>query len=323
MKAPVALIFFNRPDKVERVFSAIAKARPPRLLLIADGPRPGNESDAAKCEAARRIVERVDWDCEVRQKYSDINLGCGRCPATGLDWVFEQEDRAIILEDDCVPDDTFFPFCDELLERYADDTRICQISGQSLQSGLQRGAYSYYFSRHNFCAGGWATWRRAWRYYDFEMKRWPELRDMGLLRDVLQDEHAVRFWQGLFDEAWTNHRHAEYWDYQWTFACWLQNGLTVTPNANLLSNIGFGPDATHTYWEGSPQANLPLKPVSFPLNHPPFVAAHADADRFFAAAVLPPDPPGLFRRMRQRLGCLVPPSLRRMVADRLHQKAGS
>ena len=322
MKAPVALIFFNRPEKTERIFSAIARARPSRLLLIADGPRPGNDRDVAMCEASRRVVERVEWDCEVSRNYADVNLGCGRRPATGLDWVFEQEDRAIILEDDGLPDDTFFPFCDELLERYADDSRICQISSQNLQSGQQRGAYSYYFSRHNFCAGGWASWRRAWSYYDYEMKRWPELRDMGVLRDVLQDERAVKFWHGLFDRAWANPQQTGYWDYQWTFACWLQNGLSITPNANLLSNIGFGPDATHTHWEGGPSANLQLKPIAFPLNHPPFVAAHADADRFFADVVLPPEPPSLLRRIRWRLGALLPPTFRRMLKGLLYKKSG-
>src|SRR5215218_5055729 len=245
-KSPVALLIFNRPDKTEAVFEVVREAKPPKLLVVADGPRADRLGEAEKCAAARAITAPVDWDCEVLRNYSDVNLGVKRRVVSGLDWVFSEVEEAIILEDDCVPHPTFFRYCDELLARYPD-------------------------------TWGWATWRRAWKLNDIEMKLWPMVREGGWLEDILQDPAAVRYWASVFQSTYEGHQQA--WDYQWVFSCWLQSGLSVLPNVNLVTNIGLGPDATHPVDE-SPSANLPAEEITLPLRHPPFVIRDTIADDF-------------------------------------------
>ena len=206
---------FNRPAYTARVFAEIAKAKPPKLLVVADGPRPGRPEEAERCAMARNVVEHVDWECQVLRNYADVNLGCGRRFSTGLVWAFEQVERAIILEDDTLPSPSFFPFCEELLERYDDDERIMHISGNNYQPERRPAPYSYYFSR--YChIWGWATWRRAFRHYAFEMNLWPGLRDSSWLPDLLDDEVAAQWWRNCLDRAWRGDRSVyDSWDMQW------------------------------------------------------------------------------------------------------------
>ncbi len=278
LSTPVAFIIFKRPDTTKRVFEAIRQAKPPKLLVIADGHRPDKPGEAEKCAAVRAIIDRVDWDCEVLKNYSEINLGCGKRVYSGLDWVFDNVEDAIILEDDCLPHPTFFRFCEELLERYRYDSRIGSISGQNLQFGRRRTEYSYYFSRYNHI-WGWATWRRAWHYYDYGIKLWPEIKERGFLSDILADPQAVKYWTKLLQYTYDG-RINTVWDYQWTFACWIQNALGVLPNVNLVTNIGFGADSTHTPDEVSTYANMPTETLEFPLKHPPFMVRDMEADNF-------------------------------------------
>ena len=285
MRAPVALIVFNRPDLTARVAKVVAKAAPPRLFVFADGPRADQPGDAEKCDATRAIIDQLDWPCEVVKRYSDVNLGCGRGPATGLDWVFEQTERAIILEDDCLTHPSFFHYCDELLERYGDDERIMQIAGSNFQCGHKRGTASYFFSRFKIC-WGWATWRRAWRHMDMGVKLWPALRDTPWLADLVGDAQAAQHWAGKFESAHRAGGQIDYWDYQWLFATLAHDGLCVMPNVNLVSNIGFGEEAKHTKWTGSRWAKLPLEEMPFPLQHPPNVSRDVLADDFFIREVL-------------------------------------
>lgn len=307
MNAPVALLLFNRPDTTARVFAEVRRAKPPKLFLIADGPRPNAVADGERCAAARAVVENVDWDCEVQRNFSDINLGCGQRPVTGIAWVFEHVDRAIILEDDCVPHPTFFRFCDELLDRYAEDECVMHVAGNNFQLGHRRGPYSYYFSRHNICAGGWATWRRAWQHFDFEITRWPGLRNTPWLQDILGEPRYVDQWKRIFDEARAHGKTADYWDYQWTFNFWAQSGLAVVPNVELLSNIGFREDGTHTKQADDKWANVSTAPIEFPLRHPPHMTPDAAADRFFVEQTsvnLSPPPRNGFYRILSRLRAL-------------------
>jgi len=277
LTTPVALLIFNRPDTTARVFEAIRQAKPPQLLVVADGPRPDRADDIEKCKAARAIVEGVDWDCEVLTNYSDLNLGCGKRPATGITWVFEQVEEAIIFEDDCLPHPTFFRFCEELLSYYRHDERIMVISGNNFQFGRSRTDYSYYFSRYNHI-WGWASWRRAWKYFDYDLKLWPKIRKENWLTSILENRKVVKYWTKNFQRTYEG--DPTVWDYRWTFACWIQNGLTILPNVNLVSNIGFGEDATHTIGSKSRVANLPVKEMNFPLKHPPFLLRHVEADDF-------------------------------------------
>ncbi len=263
---PVAFIIFNRPNTTERVFAEIAKAKPTRLLVVADGARIGIVGEAEKVTATRAIIDRVDWDCEVLTHYSDVNLGCKIRPATGIDWVFKQVEEAIILEDDCLPDATFFRYCQELLERYRYDQRIAMISGDNFQFGYRRNDDSYYYSRYTHI-WGWATWRDRWQNnHDLKLAHWPKVKDEGLIYDIVSNRKEAQYWTDIFDRVYSGELNS-CWDYQWTFACWLQGRLTILPSQNLISNIGFGADATHTIVEID-VANLPLEALSFPIKHP-------------------------------------------------------
>ena len=276
LKTPVAFIIFNRPNTTKRVFAEIAKARPPKLLVIADGPRVDHPDDAEKCAAVRTIIDGVDWDCEVLENYSDVNLGCKRRVSSGLDWVFDTVEEAIILEDDCLPHPSFFRFCEELLEKYRDDKRVAMISGNNFQFGRKRTEYSYYFSRYSHI-WGWASWRRAWHNYDVDMKIWPEIRDGGWLEDLFGAKKSVWYWKNRFENAYQG--KIDTWDYQWTFACWIQNALTVLPNVNLVSNIGFGYESVHTKVKDK-FAEMEIEPMSVPILHPNYILRDSKADFF-------------------------------------------
>ncbi len=297
MKTPVVLIIFNRPAQTEKVFEVIRQAKPPKLLVIADGSRAERPGEAEKCAAARAVIDRVDWDCEVFKNYSDVNLGCDPRISSGLNWVFETVEEAIILEDDCVPHPTFFRYCEELLERYRHDARVMNISGQNVLFGRHRTEYSYYFSRYTLC-WGWASWRRAWQYFDVDVKLWPEIRDQNLIKNVLVDPYAVKVWertvQLLYDGYLTG------WDFKWMFACWLQNGFCIIPNGNLVTNIGHGSEATHTNDEKSPYNNMLVEAMSFPLKHPPFVIRNLEADKFTQRTLFDYDP-NFFKKVQNKL----------------------
>lgn len=283
MKTPVALIIFNRPEHTKKVVAALRQVQPPTLLVIADGPRPDRPDDVDKCAAARAVIDLVDWDCEILKNFSESNLGCGIRLSTGIGWVFEHVERAIILEDDCVPHRDFFQFCEELLERYRDDERIMHISGNNFWAGKYPQADSYLFSRY-ILSWGWATWRRAWQHYDFDMKLWSKIdrqQQQEILQGLLGDEHAAKTWARIFQEAIA----VNTWDYQWTLACWLQGGLGIAPHVNLVSNVGFDDDSTHTasaatYSADCPQFSLPATAIDFPLKHPQLMARNFQIDRF-------------------------------------------
>jgi len=296
LTTPVAFLIFNRPDTTARVFEAIRQAKPPQLLVVADGPRPDRPDDIEKCKAARAIIEGVDWDCEVLTNYSDVNLGCKNRVSSGLDWVFSLVEEVIILEDDCLPHPSFFRFCQDLLDYYRDDKRIMAISGDNFQLGRNRTEYSYYFSRYSHI-WGWATWRRAWQYYDVKMKLWQEIRDGNWLESILGKTQAVKYWTKIFQTYYDG--KIDTWDYPWNFACWIQNGLTILPNVNLVSNIGFGEDATHTIGSKSRLANLGVQEMNFPLKCPPFLIRNEGADNYTQKNIFNPN---LFQRIKNKLG---------------------
>lgn len=276
LTAPVAFIIFNRPEPTAKVFEAIRQARPSKLIVIADGPRSNRKGEAEACAAARFITEKVDWPCRVVRHYADENLGCRNRVASGLDLVFSEFEQAIILEDDCVPEPSFFRFCEELLERYRDDENVMAISGDNFQFGKHQIEHSYYFSRYPH-VWGWATWRRAWKHYDLEMQDWPHLRDSGWLARLFDHPKAIKFWRTVFQA--TYEKRIDTWDHQWTYACWRKNGLTALPSVNLISNVGFGDDATHTR-RRSQFSHMKVKPLDFPLRHPPAIVRDLQADEF-------------------------------------------
>lgn len=276
-RAPVVLFAFARPDTTARVLDGIRAARPERLLLVANAPRPELPEEVERAGRVRELLQGIDWDCEVSTNYAETHLDQKSRIESGLDWVFEQAEEAVVLEDDCVPDPSFFAFCDELLDRHRDDERVMSISGDNFQFDLPASEDSYYLSRYPH-TWGWATWRRAWEHYDPEMSRWPELRDRRWLDQVLGGGHAVAYWTHLFEQTW---RERDAWDRAWVFASLLQGGLHAIPNVNLVTNIGFREDATHTRPEHRGLFNdLPAERMTFPLRHPAAVEGNTRADEF-------------------------------------------
>lgn len=276
LQTAVLFLVFNRPDTTARVFEAIRQAKPPRLYIAADGPRAEHPGEADKVAQVRKIATDVDWPCEVKTLFREENLGCKYAVSGGISWFFEFEEQGIILEDDCLPHTDFFHFCESLLNHYSADNRIWVITGDNFQDGIQRGEGAYYFSRYNH-VWGWASWRRAWRKADMDIRFWPEWKRSATWKGFWADGVARTYWEGIFDRV---HRaEIDTWDYPWTASVWYHGGLTATPNVNLVSNIGFGPDSTHTAFLNSRFAAM--ETFSFEaIEHPAFVAQDAEADRF-------------------------------------------
>jgi hypothetical protein len=275
MKTAVAFIIFNRPDTTKKVFETIREAKPPKLLVIADGQRTDRPGEAEKCAAARAIIDGVDWECEVLTNYSDVNLGCGKRVSSGLDWVFEQVEEAIILEDDCVPHPTFFQFCEIMLNQYRDDKRIMMISGTNHLEDWKSDIQSYHFSYHGGI-WGWASWARAWKYYDYEMKLWAESEVKEHIRDVMINKKEYESREKMFDQ--TYNRVIDTWDYQWNLARLLQSGLSIVPAVNLISNFGFGEDATHTKNSRSQLSKMKKNALKLPIKINYFTVVDRDYD---------------------------------------------
>jgi hypothetical protein len=296
LQTPVALFIFNRPEQTQRVFAEIARAQPRRLLIIADGPRTAAEAEL--CQATRQIVQQVDWECEMLTALAEQNLGCKRRMLTGLNWVFDQCEEAIVLEDDCLPHPSFFTFCEELLAKYRDEPRVLAISGNNFLAPKmqQRMRESYYFS-YSPLTWGWAAWRRTWKLFDFAITAWPALRETDWLARRLANPQFKPYWEKIFDATYRGETNA--WDYQLTFAGWLHESLSIVPRVNLVSNIGFGAAATHTLDPQSHLANLPTHALPGPLLHPRRIVRHQQADELtFRRNYLGQihEPPPLWRR---------------------------
>lgn len=276
MRSPILFLIFNRPEVTRQVFEAIRKARPSKLYIAADGPRQNKTGEHKRCHSVLEIVSKVDWPCEVNRLIRTENLGCKVAVSSAIDWFFSQEAEGIILEDDCLPSPSFFMFCDELLEKYRDDDRVGMISGSNFQGGIWRGIGDYYFSR--FChIWGWATWARAWDKYDVNVARWPALKSEDWLDSLGFKGSEKLHWLKAFNKV--HEKTQDTWDYQWVMACWLNSMLAVTPNINLIRNIGFGKDATHTI-SSSVYADRPTGTIKFPLRHPLSVQAEPEADDY-------------------------------------------
>ncbi|GAB3323533.1 glycosyltransferase family 2 protein [Haliea atlantica] len=276
LSTAVLFLIFNRPDTTAKVFEEIRRAKPPRLYVSADGAREGNEGELARVEAARSVATAIDWPCELKTLFRDKNLGCKRAVSEAITWFFEHEEQGIILEDDCLPHPDFFRFTELVLDRYRDDERVSVVTGDNFQNGIHRGSASYYFSKYNHC-WGWASWRRAWQHYQGDLSFWPEWSQSADWRDKIPDPTERRYWAKIFQRV-----HAgkiDTWDYPWTASLWFQGGLTATPNVNLVSNIGFGSDSTHTRVEDSPLAAIPVAPIG-EVVHPADVEHSVEADKY-------------------------------------------
>lgn len=269
LDVPVLLIVYRRPDLAARVLDAIAGARPRRLFVAADGPASDEERPA--CDAARAAATRVTWPCEVLTDFSERNVGCRARVMSALDWMFEHADRGIVLEDDCVPAPGFFSFCDTLLDRYRDDTRVVHISGETYSAG-GRVDDSYYFSKYAL-TWGWATWRRAWRLCDRELATWPALRGRPEAAVLFDTPDESRYWTRTFQQC--HERVITDWDYAWWYTC-MTHGLSIHPAVNLISNVGTGAGSSHTHAEA--RCHRSVGTLATPLRHPAWVLRNRAAD---------------------------------------------
>jgi hypothetical protein len=295
---PVLLIAFRRPELTRRLLESIRAARPDRLYVACDGPRIGRAGEAEKVSAVHAVVAECVGDLNPVTLYRAENLGCGRGVSEAISWFFEHEEEGIILEDDCLPDASFYPFCAELLDRYRDVSNVMQVAGyNAFANGVLRPS-DYSFTSYGY-QWGWATWRRAWRHFDLAMASWPAFKALGYHRGPAFNRDRVR----LLDATYSG--QVDTWDYQWAFAMAAESGLSAVPHGNLVINLGMnGPDGTH-YTEIQSVSRVPstVTPVTFPLRHPQFVYADPEYDcRLLQVVQRPPLVRRILRRLRSLAG---------------------
>jgi hypothetical protein len=275
---PVLLIVFNRPDLTQQVLDRLQEVGVKNLFVVADGPRNDNSDDEEKCRLTRETVEKISWECNFKTLFRNENVGCGKGPSEGISWFFDQVEEGIILEDDCLPSISFFRFCAELLEKYRFQDDIMHISGNYFLGDKLKTDDSYYFSALPN-AWGWATWRRAWQKFDFGIHDFPEFEKTKKIQQVFKNISVRNYWIGRFRMTFRHPEKVNWWDYQWFFAVWNNNGKAIAPTANLVSNIGFRDDASHTKDNSSYFSNLPALEIKGVIVHPLVVELNTSADR--------------------------------------------
>jgi hypothetical protein len=296
LKTAVLFLVFNRLDTTKEVFEAIREAKPPRLYVAADGARESKENEDEKVKQVRDyIMSNIDWDCEVKTLFREQNFGCKMAVSGAIDWFFDNEEMGIILEDDCLPSQSFFWFCEELLVRYKDDTRVGQISGDNFQKGIKRGNADYYFSIYNHI-WGWASWADRWKNYDVDLKT---IDNTTFIDKLFSSKKSSIYWKDIFKKM--KNKKIDTWDYQWTFTLWNNNQLTVLPNVNLIKNIGFGEDATHTTGE-SEFSKLESKEIQL-KEYPIVVERYEEADEYTSIVMF--SKKSIFERIINKMKFLV------------------
>jgi len=274
---PILFLVFSRPDTTRRVFERIRETKPSKLFVAADGPRMDKEGEKEKCEEVRNIILKgVDWPCEVKTLFRDSNLGCGHAVSGAITWFFENIEEGIILEDDTLPDPSFFNFCKTLLERYRNDDKIKMIGGNNFQSGKWRGDGSYYFSAYSHI-WGWASWRRTWKEYDFTLSELDEAKVSKILDQFFYDKKVKSHWVKIFNQLKSG--KFDTWDLQLLYCILKKNGKTIIPNVNLVTNIGFGMGATHTANKNDVLSDIPCTSLD-KIVHPTVNSINKEADEF-------------------------------------------
>ena len=273
---PVFVTFFVRPEKFVQVLKAIRQARPSTLFLVADGPRDGYPDDHRLNEECKKIAGNIDWDCKVTRDYAVENYGLRKRVSSGLAQMFNGVDEAIILEDDCVPHQSFFPFCQELLERYRNEEKVMMISGNNFLGEFGQKEYSYHFSSFNHI-WGWATWKRAWNLYDEQMNDWNDLKEGDFLINILQYDVSVKYYRTIFQEVYEDKINS--WAYRWLYSMLRKDGLSIVPSKNLVTNLGFGNHATNTKGPGKRSLVYSSNEIVFPLIHPQNIERDEELDK--------------------------------------------
>jgi hypothetical protein len=241
MNKAILFLIFNRPDYTIKVFESIRLYKPKKLYIAADGPRINNQKDIILCKETRNIVKLVDWECEVNILFRDENLGCTRAVIGAIKWFFDKEEDGIILEDDVVPNLDFFYYCEFCLNKYSKDERVMMITGTNYLSN-EKFDSTYFYSQH-YIMWGWATWKRAWEKYDVDMEKWNDPKIKSDIKYMFNGNFIWKYLVNIFDLI-KDFKH-DIWDYQWVFACIINNGYCITPKVNLVSNIGI--EGLHSY----------------------------------------------------------------------------
>ena len=303
MNLPIMICGFNRPQCLSQVFNVVRKAKPNQLFLVLDHPREGHPNDIQNWEVCKRIFKNVDWECEVHRNYAESNMGCRRRMGSAITWTFEHVDRAVIIEDDCVADASFFPYVAELLERYKDDGRIGGICGfiehYDFCGHPVKCKGDYYFDRLNTCCC-WATWRRAWKSFDADFSNWPKWKDERIFRKICRWRYEERKFERIAQSVYEG--RVSSWATIWWLSCLANNMLFSHPVRNMVTNIGFGDGSTHTRNASSPWANLPVHSAPSPICHPESIEINSMAERFMVSNSYAPS---VLRRVARKIRNLV------------------
>jgi FkbM family methyltransferase len=279
LETAVLFLVFNRPKLTAIVFESIRKAKPPRLYLASDGARADHVGELEKVSKVRQISTSVDWPCKVITLFREENLGCKQAVSSAISWFFQQEEQGIILEDDCLPSQTFYRYCELLLNYYKHDYRVMAVTGTNITHGITYEA-DYWFSKYALM-WGWASWRRAWKMYDGELTSWPNTKKENFLKQRSNlNAIEIKKWKTILDRTFCGDINT--WDYQWIYSCLINQGLTAAPAVNLVRNIGYGDDATHTTIIHPILSSLATSEMTFPISHPSEVETNIDADKFIS-----------------------------------------
>lgn len=272
---PILFLVYNRPDVTKKILHIITQIRPSKLYIAADGPK--NELDKIKCLLVKKIITDLASKFNIRTLFQEKNLGCGKAVSTAINWFFQNEEKGIILEDDTLPNLSFFYFCEELLIRYENNLEIMHISGLNWQDGNIRGENSYYFSAYPGI-WGWATWRNRWMKYDYNLSELKNFITSKKIKEITSNQKEQDYHIKTFNSS----NKIDTWDHQWKFTIFNSSGLCITPNKNLVSNIGFGKNATHTRKYVNFLAHRKTLEMKFPLKHPTSIEINLLADRYLS-----------------------------------------
>jgi len=312
---PVLFLIFNRPDLTRQVFGQIRKVKPRQLFVAADGPRVSHPDDVKKCDEARKVVmDMIDWECEVQTLFREQNLGCGLAVSGAITWFFEHVEMGIILEDDCYPDLSFFRFCAELLEYYKDDERVMHISGSNFQFGKKRGSSSYYISKYPN-VWGWATWKRSWKHYEHTITNQKKHQPRKIF-----NKKELEYWDQILKSVME--RSSDSWDYRWNYSIFRNNGNVIVANKNLILNLGYGENSTHTKHKGDKFKRMRLESMDFPLIYAASLSQNESADKK-TFTIMTKSTTKIQNRVRNILYAIVPDNIYKNIKARFYNLVNS
>lgn len=277
LETPVLVIIYKRAETTRKVLEALAKVKPKRIFVSANAPNPSNSADPAKVQEVRDLFDNLPWECEVTKLFRTEHLSAKLSISGGISWFFSQVEEGIVLEDDCECDPSFFYYAQELLEKYRDHPQVMHIGASNFQFGQKRGDASYYFSRYNHI-WAWAGWRTTWQNFKLTPAELNKQKVYTAIDKLFVRESDRGFWKAMFNYAMSG--RIDTWDYQYMFSLWAAGGIAITPQANLISNLGFGADATNSISANSRVANMAVESLAIPLTHPAEVKFNEEADNY-------------------------------------------